>query len=255
MPNAATSTNPERSSAELPRPHGGGGASGLRVGGFTPLTTLDFPDRLSAVVFCQGCPWRCGYCHNPHLLPRRGQGEIPWGQVEGFLERRRGLLDAVVFSGGEPTLQRDLAAAVRRVRTLGFEAVLHTAGAFPERLGRLLPTLAWVALDVKAPLSHYGALTGAPGSGEAVRRSLEMLVEWGGAFEVRTTAHPNLTGDTSLLEIGHTLADLGVRHYVVQRFRPEGCDDGDLRATADPRFPGAQLRDRLASLIPEFVLR
>lgn len=228
---------------------------GLRVGGLTPLSTLDFPDRLSAVLFCQGCPWRCGYCHNPHLLQRRGQAEIPWEQVEGFLMRRRGLLDAVVFSGGEPTLQKDLPAAVRRVKALGFEVALHTAGAFPERLRRLLPSLDWVALDVKAPLPQYGAVTGVPGSGELVRRSLEMLALWGGAFEVRTTAHPSLLDDTSLLEIGHTLADLGVRRYALQRFRPEGCDDSDLRATADPRFPGAQVRDRLASLIPEFVLR
>ena len=86
---------------------------GLRVGGLVPLSTTDYPDHLSAVVFCQGCPWRCAYCHNPHLLPRRSDSEIAWPDVLAFLDRRRGLLDAVVFSGGEPTLQRALPDAMR----------------------------------------------------------------------------------------------------------------------------------------------
>ncbi|HEX6005079.1 MAG TPA: radical SAM protein, partial [Burkholderiales bacterium] len=78
------------------------------MGGLVALSTTDYPDHLAAVVFGQGCPWRCGYCHNPHLLPKRGVARIAWRDVLAFLERRRGLLDAVVFSGGEPTLQAAL---------------------------------------------------------------------------------------------------------------------------------------------------
>ena len=88
-------------------------AKPLRIGGLTPLSSVDYPDHLSAVLFCQGCPWRCRYCHNPHLLPPRGRGEIEWRDALDFLERRRGLLDAVVFSGGEPTLHPGLADAMR----------------------------------------------------------------------------------------------------------------------------------------------
>ena len=77
----------------------------LRIGGLTPLSTTDYPGQLAAAVFCQGCPWRCGYCHNPHLIPATVKQGIDWVEVMRFLERRRGLLDAVVFSGGEPTLQ------------------------------------------------------------------------------------------------------------------------------------------------------
>ncbi|MDE2090165.1 MAG: radical SAM protein, partial [Gammaproteobacteria bacterium] len=85
----------------------------LRVGGLTPLTTVDFPGCLAAVVFCQGCPGRCGYCHNPHLLPATSSTAArPWAQVRDFLERRRGLLDGVVYSGGEPTAQTGIVAAV-----------------------------------------------------------------------------------------------------------------------------------------------
>ena len=71
----------------------------LRVGGFVPLTTLDYPGRLACVLFCQGCAWRCRYCHNPALLCPRGEQEVPWAEVRAFLRRRQGLLDAVVFSG------------------------------------------------------------------------------------------------------------------------------------------------------------
>ncbi|MBP8264734.1 MAG: anaerobic ribonucleoside-triphosphate reductase activating protein, partial [Pseudomonas sp.] len=100
----------------------------LRVGGFVPLTTLDYPGRLACVLFCQGCAWRCRYCHNPGLIVPRGKDEKPWPEVLDFLRRRQGLLEAVVFSGGEPTLQAALPAAIAEVRELGFKIGLHTAG-------------------------------------------------------------------------------------------------------------------------------
>jgi pyruvate-formate lyase-activating enzyme len=86
----------------------------LRIAGLTPLTSIDFPGRLAAVVFLQGCPWRCGYCHNAGLQPAVTPGAMHWREVEAFLERRRGLLDGLVFSGGEPTLHRALPALASR---------------------------------------------------------------------------------------------------------------------------------------------
>ncbi len=86
----------------------------LRVGGLTPLTATDYPGHLAAVVFCQGCSWRCAYCHNSHLIPPRASAQIEWPAVMQFLARRVGLLDAVVFSGGEPTLQPSLAQALSK---------------------------------------------------------------------------------------------------------------------------------------------
>ena len=84
----------------------------LRLGGLTPLTTIDFPGRLAAVLYCQGCPWRCTYCHNTELLDAATPPALPWPDALAFLHRRRGLLDGVVFSGGEPTLQAALADAL-----------------------------------------------------------------------------------------------------------------------------------------------
>ena len=100
----------------------------LQVGGITPFTTIDFPGRLAAVIFCQGCPWRCQYCHNRHLLPAGENGKYPWEEVLRWLETRRGLLEGVVFSGGEPLLQRQLPEAVEQLHRDGFEVALHTAG-------------------------------------------------------------------------------------------------------------------------------
>ena len=164
----------------------------MRIGGFVPFTTIDYPGELAAVVFCQGCPWRCSYCHNPHLLDARSSELLDWQALLGVLERRRGLLDAVVFSGGEPTLQGGLPEAMRQVKALGFKVGLHTGGCYPRRLERVLPLVDWVGLDIKDLPHHYPALTGVPGSGERAWESLELLRASGIPFEVRTTLGPHL---------------------------------------------------------------
>jgi pyruvate formate lyase activating enzyme len=164
----------------------------LNVGGLTAFTTIDFPGELAAVVFCRGCPWRCGYCHNRHLQDAAGDGAISWAGVLAFLRRRRGLLDAVVFSGGEPTLQPGLAAAVREVKSLGFKAGLHTAGPYPARLAGVLPFLDWVGMDVKAPFEEYERITAVPGSGEAARESADLLRRSGVRHQFRVTLDPFL---------------------------------------------------------------
>jgi len=167
----------------------------MRIGGFVPFTTIDYPGELAAVVFCQGCPWRCSYCHNPHLLDARSSGLLDWQAVIEVLEQRRGLLDAVVFSGGEPTLQSRLPEAMRQVKALGFKVGLHTAGCYPRRLARLLPLVDWVGLDIKDLPDHYPALTAVPGSGERAWKSLELVRASGIPFEVRTTLGPHLPGE------------------------------------------------------------
>ena len=158
----------------------------LRIGGLTRLSGSDYPGRLAAVVFCQGCAWRCTYCHNPHLLASRGAAEIPWATVVEFLKRRRHLLDAVVFSGGEPTLQRGLGEAMREVKALGFLVGLHTAGIAPRRLKEVLPLVDWVAMDLKSDGDRHSAVTGVPGSGERARRSRELILASGVASRFHT---------------------------------------------------------------------
>jgi len=227
----------------------------LRVGGLVPLSTTDYPDHLSAVVFCQGCPWRCAYCHNPHLLPRRGRSEIPWAAVLAFLERRRGLLDAVVFSGGEPTLQPALPDAMRAVKTLGFKVALHTAGIHPPRLAQVLPLLDWVGMDVKTEFHRYAELTGVPGSGERARRSMELILASGVAHEFRTTVHPALLPAPSLERVAALLAARGARHYVLQEFHSEGCASASLLQDSEPGYLDSGLYRQLAPQFERLSIR
>ncbi len=228
----------------------------LRVGGFEPFSSTDYPDALAAVVFCQGCPWRCGYCHNPELIPPRGHDERDFPRIVDWLASRRGLLDAVVFSGGEPTAQAGLSDAIDAVRALGFAIGLHTGGAYPRRLARILPRIDWVGLDIKAAIDAYGAVTGVPGAGFTAFASLDLIRESGVAFEVRTTVHPRLTPPAALERLAHELAGRGLERWVLQAFRPTGCADPALVAAA-PR--GATLDQalvaRLAAYLPVIDLR
>ena len=162
----------------------------LRVGGLTPLSASDYPGKLAAVVFCQGCAWRCAYCHNPELLSFNSRELIPWERVLAFLEKRRGLLDAVVFSGGEPTLQRSLPEAMREVKELGYLVGLHTAGIAPRMLARVLPLVDWVGMDLKAGWDQHERVTQVDGSAARAKRSMELIVSSGVARRFHTLAEP-----------------------------------------------------------------
>ena len=228
----------------------------LRVGGLTPLTSLDYPGELAAVIFCQGCPWRCSYCHNNHLLPPDGAHAIPWSQVEAFLERRQGLLDAVVFSGGEPTLQNALPAALTQVKAMGFKIGMHTAGIYPERLETLGPLLDWVGLDIKALPEDYPILTGATASGERAWESLRLLLAAGVPLEVRTTVPPDWRLARGMETLMRRLADAGVEDYALQTRRDTNHRHQDLRGTGFPAPPPPETYAKLGeALFPRFVLR
>jgi pyruvate formate lyase activating enzyme len=208
----------------------------LRVGGFAPISTVDWPGELAATVFCQGCGWDCAYCHNPELIPARGAAELAWAEIVAFLATRSRLLAGVVFSGGEPLAQRALPEAVAEVRDRGFRVALHTNGQLPEALGAVLPLLDWVGLDVKAPSATYERITGVAGSGERAFESIAGLVASGVGYEVRTTVHPDLLGEAELAELAAELRAAGVTRWALQLFRSEGVRAGRLPAHFAP-FP------------------
>jgi pyruvate formate lyase activating enzyme len=231
-------------------------ATPLHVGGIVRFSTTDWPGRLAAVLFLQGCPWHCGYCHNPHLLPMRSAGELDWGETLAWLGTRRGLLDGVVFSGGEPTAQVWLASAVRALRAQGFAIGLHTGGAYPRRLAEVLADVDWIGFDVKAPIDEYARVTGIAGSGIAAFASLDIVMRAGASVEVRTTVHPDLTPAESLRTLARELAARGITRWVLQRFRPIGCANDALAAAAPE---GARLDDELiaelAVHVPQILVR
>ena len=225
----------------------------LQVGGFVPFSTTDFPGKLAAVVFVQGCPWRCAYCHNPHLQARLDASPTPWDQVHDTLKRRIGLLDAVVFSGGEPTLDPALEEAVRTVRALGFQIGLHTAGIYPRRLAEVLPLVDWVGLDVKAPFADYEKITGIPGSGGQALECAQMILASGIAHEFRTTVHPDLISENELLSLATALSGMGVQHYALQLFRKEGCANTALLASTGEDALGEDTVRTISAIFAAFT--
>ena len=226
----------------------------LRVGGFVPLTTLDYPDHLSCVVFCQGCAWRCRYCHNPDLIPARGEHTQSWDNILEFLQRRQGLLEAVVFSGGEATLQHSLQCAMQDVKDLGFKVGLHTAGINPKALTRVLHYCDWVGFDVKALIEDTELITGVSGSGQANWQCLELLLASGVDYECRTTVHWDLTDPQRLLKLAKRLSAAGVAHFVVQHVRTQSMFDGQLAIRSANLGTDALWRE-IDSLFTTFVQR
>ena len=150
---------------------------------------------------------------------------MTWTDVINFLHRRQGLLDAVVFSGGEPTLQGGIKRAMTEVLELGFRVGLHTNGAYPSHLAELLPLTSWVGMDVKSTFASYDKITGTPSSGEKSRESAQLLLASGVPYEFRTTVHPLYHNTTLLLKLAEELRQLGATHYALQEFRPQGCAD------------------------------
>jgi len=216
------------------------------IGGLVPYSSVDWPGTLACVVFISGCPWRCSYCHNPHLQLRNGHYD--WKAVLEFLAGRQGLLDAVVFSGGEPLSEPRLPQMVRAIRALGFRVALHTAGIYPSRLRDLLPLLDWVGFDVKSDAAGHDALTGRPNTYAAAQACLQALLASGVGFECRTTWSPRWLTEPALLDLARDLARRGVRHYAVQNHRaaPGSAPSAILSATA---------LAELETLFPHFAYR
>lgn len=211
----------------LPAPPGAR-AEDLQIAGISPMSTVDWPGRLVATVFCQGCPWLCPYCHNHAIIDTRTPGVVGWERVADLLERRHGLLDGVVFSGGEATRQAALVDAARHVRAAGYLVGLHTAGPYPRRLRELydLGLLDWVGIDVKAmPGAHYEQVAGRVGAGEKAWESLRVVAEHPLVdSEVRLTVYPD--GPADGLEVAREVRALGLPGFAVQQARVVGAPEG-----------------------------
>ncbi|UJP39943.1 anaerobic ribonucleoside-triphosphate reductase activating protein [Cellulomonas palmilytica] len=213
-------------------------ADDLVIAGLAPMSSCDWPGRLVATLFLQGCPWRCTYCHNHSILDPRAPGQVEWSRVRELLARRAGLLDGVVFSGGEPTRQPALVEAMREVRDAGFGVGLHTGGAYPRRLEALLPFVDWVGFDVKAPRRLYRAIVRVGGETTAADQafaSLRMVLDAGVDVQVRTTVDPTVLSDDDVRALTDELHLLGVREHVLQEVRPDGTSTEYRQALAAVR--------------------
>lgn len=193
----------------------------MKIGGFQTFSLNEYPGRISAIVFVQGCNFRCPYCHNPELVdPSRFGAPWPTDRVLEALAVRRGLLQGVVITGGEPTLQEDLDAFIGEIRNLGFAVKLDTNGSDPETLECILSAgiVEHVGLDVKAPLGKYPAVVRAEIPPSIIKRSIAIVLASGVDHEIRTTWLPSLLTIDDLLEIAGMVR--GCRRWAIQRFVP-----------------------------------
>lgn len=161
----------------------------MKISGLQRVTASDFPGRLAAIVFTQGCNFHCPFCHNSSLLPMDTDSLIGEDTVFGFLQKRKSLLDGVVITGGEPCLQDDLAKFCRKVKDMGFAVKLDTNGSRPAVIKELLHEnlVDFIAMDIKAPLSRLPELTGTTSHGPRISQSISLIAASGVDHLFRTT--------------------------------------------------------------------
>ena len=201
----------------------------MKIGGLIKFTLIDFPGRPAAVVFTQGCNFRCRYCHNPELVyPHMFTEPVAEEEIFSFLQRRQGTLEGVVVSGGEPTLYDDLPAFLARIKALGYQIKLDTNGSRPDMVEELLSKklVDYVAMDLKAPLEKYSEITGVETNPEVLRRCMDLLRQSGVEYEFRTTYDKEVLTDSDI----ETLRQLTDNtHYRVQECLPVAKEKAALK--------------------------
>lgn len=224
------------------------------VAGLVPFTSIDFPGYLAAVIFFQGCPLRCPFCHNPNLQPLT-ESTQDWATTLDFLKTRRKRLDGIVLSGGEPLIQPDIKDMLQQVKELGFKTAVHTSGIYPERLKEILPLLDWVGLDIKGPWGKYDTLSGRPNIEKQVQKSLRILIKSGLNFECRTTCDPKNLIPEDTLQIAKDLKALGVKTYALQKYHTFPEDKNPPSIMDIESFFTEEALESIRKLYPNLIIR
>lgn len=209
----------------------------ILIGGLQKSSLIDYPGKISAIVFTQGCNFRCPYCHNPELIKgNREQETVNWklnvSSVIEFLSSRIGKLDGVVISGGEPTLHSDLPEFIKEIKDLGFLVKLDTNGTNPMMLSKLLDSnlIDYVAMDIKAPIEKYESTVCASVDTENILKSIELLKFKSGihsiGYEFRTTVINSQLSVQDFEKIGKLIE--GAEKYYLQKFVPVKTLDKDF---------------------------
>lgn len=226
----------------------------MNIQGFQKMTLLDFPGRVACTVFAGGCNLRCPFCHNGGLVKTPMEHGNMEDTVLEYLARRRGVLDGVCLTGGEPLLQPDLEAFLLRLRQMGYQIKLDTNGALPHRLGEILQKglVDYVAMDVKSSPLGYAAATGSDLPTELFAESMALIRGSGIAYEFRTTAVKGIHVENDFCEIGKWLK--AEDPYFIQAF----VDSGNLLGMGCSAFSEEEMQALLAAVkpyLPKAVLR
>lgn len=204
------------------------------IGGFQKSSLIDYPEKISAIVFTQGCNFKCPYCHNPELIKAKckmqnaksGVGSFTKTQgieaehILEFLDSRKGKLDGVVITGGEPTLHKDLPEFIKEIKGLRFYVKLDTNGTNPKMLQKLLDEklIDYVAMDIKAPIEKYEEIVCAKANTKNILKSIEILKSSNIDYEFRTTVVKSQLSINDFEKIGDMISGAG--KYYIQRFLP-----------------------------------
>lgn len=224
--------------------------------GLQKLTLLDYPGEIAATVFTGGCNFRCPFCHNASLvLPEKFGATLPTEEFFAFLESRRGKLRAVCVSGGEPTMQGDLADFIKRIKDMGFLVKLDTNGTRPEVLYGLIEDglLDYVAMDIKNSKARYGETVGVENFDiSPIEESINILRKGNVPFEFRTTVVRELHTEGDIAEMGEWLS--GDEKFFLQTFE----DSGDLIGSGYSAYDGEEMKHLIKILkgyVPNAALR
>lgn len=206
----------------------------MLIAGLEKLTLLDYPDNLATIIFTQSCNFRCHYCYNPMLVCPRLKLQSPDGDnvtkdhpliseddLFSFLKDRRGKIEGVVISGGEPTLQPDLVEFIRKIKDLGYLLKLDTNGSNPIMLAKLIENrlLDYIAMDLKAPWDKYEAVVGVKVNLANLQKSVKMIMSSEIAYEFRSTLVPKLHQVSDIRKMGDIIK--GASLWYLQKFKPE----------------------------------
>jgi len=190
----------------------------MKIGGFQKTTLLDFPDTISAIIWTNDCNFRCPFCYNKNLVFGKAES-IPEKEIISFLEKRKGLIEGIVISGGEPFLQKDLIDFIKRVKNIGYLIKIDTNGSFPLKIKQLFDEelIDYISMDIKAPKNKYNQLSGVNVAILKIEKSIELIKKRAPKYEFRTTFVPKLLKKEDVIEIGKWLE--GAEKYYLQQFK------------------------------------
>ena len=224
----------------------------MRIGGFQKNTLIDFPGEMACLVFTPGCNLACPYCHNPELV-ETNTPELETETVFEFLKQRKGFLDGVVITGGEPCLQSDLLDFVQIIKGMGFKVKLDSNGSRPRVLETLLDQglLDYVAMDIKTDAPHYPELAKGNLDVEKIKESISLIMDRAPDYEFRTTCLAPFTTPETMANMGKRIS--GAKRYILQNCSKEVDMLDPVFMETRAQFLGPQAMEELKRIAEHYV--
>ena len=195
------------------------------IGGLQKTSFLDYPDKISTIIFTSGCNFRCGYCHNPELINSK-TSKYSTEEIIQFLKTRTGKIDGVVITGGEPCIHKDLIDFIIKIKELDFLVKLDSNGSYPDVIEKCIPYIDYIAMDIKAPLYKYQTVINSPVNIDNIQKSITLIIKSNLDYEFRTTVLKSMLNIEDFKAIGNLIS--GAKKYYLQKFVPSKTLDKTL---------------------------